>query len=104
MNKKLPQRQMIQKVKGRTFHLPLPLQETLKKICFDTDPIVKNFEIYILIRGIPTNSKIIWEEMVNIKKVFDALTWLKQNNPLYKHIILPDTYNGLYSENMELLK
>jgi len=28
INKKLPERQMIQKVKGRTFHLPLPLQET----------------------------------------------------------------------------
>jgi len=27
INKKLPERQMIQKVKGRTFHLPLPLQK-----------------------------------------------------------------------------
>jgi len=33
VNKKLPQRQMIQKIKGRTFHLPLFLQETLNKLC-----------------------------------------------------------------------
>ena len=36
------------------------------------------------------------------KKIFDALTWLKCNNPLYKHIILPDTHDKLCSEeNME---
>jgi len=39
INKKLSQRQMIQKVKGRTFHLPLPLQETWNKLCKNTDPI-----------------------------------------------------------------
>jgi len=51
--------------------------------------------MYILVRGIPTKkSKIIWE-MVNIKKIFDALTWMKRNNPLYNHIILPDTHDGL---------
>jgi len=31
--------------------------------------------MYILVRGIATKkSKIIWEEMVNIKKIFDAFT------------------------------
>ncbi|XP_018361467.1 PREDICTED: uncharacterized protein LOC108760158 [Trachymyrmex cornetzi] len=62
INKKLPQRQMVQKAKGRTFHLPLPLQETLNKLCKSTDPINKNHEI-ILVRGVPTNSKIIWEDI-----------------------------------------
>jgi len=47
INKKLPQRQMIQKVKGRTFHLPLPLQETWNKLCKNTDPININYELYI---------------------------------------------------------
>jgi len=94
-NKKLPERQMIQKVKGRTFHLPLPLQETLNKLCFDTDAINTDHELYILVRGIPTKSKIIWEEIVDIKKIFDALTWLKCNNPLYSRIVLPNIYNEL---------
>jgi len=64
---------MIQKVKGRTFHLPLPLQETWKKLCKNTNPININHELYILVRSIPTKSKIIWEEIVNVKTIFDAL-------------------------------
>jgi len=92
INKKLPQRQMIQKVKGRTFHLPLPLQETLNKLCKNTDPINMNHEMYILVRSIPTKSKITWEEIVSVIKVFDALTWLKHNNPFYKCIVLTMDY------------
>jgi len=33
--------------------------------------------------------------MVNVKKIFDALTRLKRNNPLYNHIILSDTHDEL---------
>ncbi|KYN07689.1 hypothetical protein ALC62_01337 [Cyphomyrmex costatus] len=40
INKKIPQKHMIQKVKGRTFHLPLPQDETWNKLCKNTDPIV----------------------------------------------------------------
>ena len=35
----MPHRQMIRKVKDKTFHLPLPLQETLNKICPPEDSI-----------------------------------------------------------------
>ena len=56
---------MIQKVKGKAFYLPRPLQETLNKLC--TDPINKNHEI-ILVRGVPKNSKITWEDTVDKKK------------------------------------
>ncbi|KYQ46785.1 hypothetical protein ALC60_14205 [Trachymyrmex zeteki] len=57
---------MVQKAKGRIFYLPLPLQETLNKLCKNTDPINKNHEI-ILVRDVSTNSKIIWEDMVDTK-------------------------------------
>jgi len=100
INKKLPQRQMIQKIKGRTFHLPLPLQETLSKLCKNTDPINMNHEMYILVRSIPTKSKIIWEEIVSVIKVFDALTWLKHNNPFYNCIVLPGIHDGLCLEKL----
>jgi len=56
--------------------------------------------LYILVRNIPTKSKIIWEEIVNIKKVFDALIWLKHNNPLYNNIMLPETHDGLCLEKL----
>jgi len=99
-NKKIPERSKIQKVKGRTFHLPLPLQQTLNKICSDIDPININYELYFIIRNIPTKSKIIWEDLVDIKKVFEALIWLKNNNFLYSHIILPNTHDKLCLEKL----
>lgn len=50
-------------------------------LCSDTDPIINtNHELYVLIRNIPIKSKIMWEEMIDIKKVFNALIWLKHNN------------------------
>lgn len=67
-NKKISEKQKIQKVTGTTFHLPLPLQETFDKLCSNTDPINSNHELCILLQNILTKSKIIWEHIVDIKK------------------------------------
>jgi len=99
-NKKIPHKQKVQKVKGRTFHLPLPLQETFHKLCSDTDPINVNHELCILLRNIPTKSKTIWEDLVDIKKIYEALKWLKNNNFLYFNIILPNTRDKLNLGNL----
>jgi len=56
INKKLPEKQMIQKVKSRTFHLPLLLQETWNKLCKNTDSININYEMYIFVRDIPAKN------------------------------------------------
>lgn len=87
--KLVPNRQMIKKVKGRTFHLPLPLEETLKTLPDPEDPINKNPELYILVRGVPTKSKIIWEDIVNVNKIYAALKYLKHTNAHYLEIKLP---------------
>lgn len=50
--------------------------------------------LFILVRNLPTKQNKIWETLVNVKKIYDALTWLKLNNILYKDINLPN-YNGL---------
>ncbi|XP_067206958.1 uncharacterized protein [Linepithema humile] len=42
--------------------------------------------------------------MVNVKKVFDALIWLKNNNPLYSEIILPNSHNELSLEKLNNLE
>ncbi|XP_048514295.1 uncharacterized protein LOC125501742 [Athalia rosae] len=87
--KNLPHRETVQKVKGRTFHLPLPLDETLNKVCRQMDPINLDHEFYMLVRGIPTKSKLVWEQPVDMNKVWEALVWLKTNNPQYSKIELP---------------
>ncbi|XP_031785938.1 uncharacterized protein LOC116417348 [Nasonia vitripennis] len=89
MNKNIPHYVKIDKVIGRTFHLPLPLEETLKKICPDTDPINADHELYILIRTHPTKANKIWEDYIDINKVWKALQWLKKNNSIYEKIELP---------------
>lgn len=66
MNKNLPHKYMVSKVKGRTFHLPLPLEETLRKICPPTNPINLNHELYILVRGIPNKANVVWEKLIDV--------------------------------------
>jgi len=47
---------MIQKVIGKAFHLPLPLEETLKKLPSPQKPIIDH-ELFILVRSLPTTKK-----------------------------------------------
>lgn len=94
--KNIPHYVKADKVKGRTFHLPLPLNETLKKICPDTDPLNTDTNLFIVVRSNPTKkSKIIWEDLVDIKKIWKALHILKQSNPLYSEIIIPSNHEEL---------
>ena len=97
--KNLPPKQRIEKVIGRTFHLPLSMEETLKRICPETEPINKNHEYYILVRSLPSaKTKTIWENKVNIGKVYAALQKLKSVNPEYKNIMLPVEANDLLND------
>lgn len=98
--KNLPQSHLQKKVKGRTFHLPLPIDETIKKICKPTDVINCDHELYILVRGVPTKSKIIWENLVDVKKVYEVLTWFKEHNPLYAQIQLPKSHDDLLTDKL----
>ncbi|XP_070517894.1 uncharacterized protein [Cardiocondyla obscurior] len=91
----IPERQKIQKVKDSTFYLPLPLEKTFNKLCAKTDPINLNSELCILVRNIPTKSKVIWEDLVNLRKIYQASKWLTERNFLYSGIVLPDTHNQL---------
>ncbi|KYN06207.1 hypothetical protein ALC62_02854 [Cyphomyrmex costatus] len=89
---------MIRKVKGRTFHLPLPIQETFNKVCPPEETINLNHELYILVRSIPKKSKTVWENLVNINKVYKALQWYKDNNPHYSDIRLPASSGDLIND------
>ena len=87
--KQLPPSHKISKVKGSTFHLPLPLTETLKRLPNPKEPLPLNGELYILLRSIPTHKKVIWQDLVDMHKVINALSKLKDINPMYAQIILP---------------
>ncbi|KAJ8671911.1 hypothetical protein QAD02_003170 [Eretmocerus hayati] len=71
--KNIPHHMKLDQEKGRTFHLPLPLKATLQKLCKDTDPINLDHELHVLIRSNPTKKKVIWEDYVDIQKIWIAL-------------------------------
>ena len=80
---------MVSKVRGSTFHLPLPLQETLKRLPTPSQPIPGQGELYILLRSIPTAKNVVWQDLVDINKVHSALCKLREINPFYSEIQLP---------------
>ncbi|MGH0190275.1 UNVERIFIED_CONTAM: hypothetical protein FKN15_044045 [Acipenser sinensis] len=88
-SKKLPHRQRVQKVHGRTFHLPLPLQETLSKLPPPNQALSDDLELHILVRSAPTESKTVCEDIVDLNKVYNVSQKLKEINPFYKDSILP---------------
>ena len=51
-------------------------------------------------RGVPTKSKIVWEKLVDLKKVWNVLVWLKANNPLYSKIVLPQSHDLLLNAKL----
>ena len=68
------------------FLLPLPITitkalETLSKHDGLPDP-----EMYVIINGKPTKGNVVWQQLVDIKKVKRAFNKLKEINWLYKSI------------------
>ena len=87
--KRLPPSHMVSKIRGSTFHLPLPFQETLKRLPTPDQPIPEHGELYILLRSIPSAKNVVWQDLVDINKVYSALCKLREINPLYREIQLP---------------
>ena len=52
-------------------------------------------ELFILMRSVLSKSNIIWQDLVDVQKVYNALLKLKEINPLYALIQLPGTPEGL---------
>lgn len=103
--KNRPRQEMMQKVIGKTFHLPLPLEKTLEKMPSPQQPIAPHQDLYILVRGLPSKQKLIFESFVNVNHVYEALLWLKEHNPLYNDITLPTSpeniLDGLNDEDIQ---
>ena len=76
------------------FFLPLPLSktlETLDKVKHSSDSSASssdlpNPELYIIVNGKPTKSKVVWRTLVDVNLVKTAIRKLKQCNWLYKEV------------------
>ena len=96
--KSLPSTHKIQKIHGTTFHLPLPLQETLKRLPEPHEALADTGELYILLRSIPSKRNVIWQDLVDVHKVYNALQKLKEINHLYSAIVMPGEPDELQLE------
>jgi len=94
--RQLPASHKIQKVTGTTFHLPLPIEETLNRSPDPQQALPNHGELFILIRSLPNKSNVIWQHLVDVNKVFNALLKLKKINPLYALIQLPGAPEELH--------
>ena len=70
------------------FFLPLPLNKTLETLndVNGGDTSLPNPELYIIVNGKPTKSKVIWRTLVNVNHVKQAINTLRSCNWLYKQV------------------
>ena len=84
---KVPKYNTLKACKGTMFCLPLPLDNT--KGLLDEAISSLNLpepEVYIVVNGKPTKNKTIWQELINVKNIKNALGKLNEINWLYKNV------------------
>ena len=85
---KVPIYNSLKACKGTVFFLPLPLNKTLETLdqveqCGGALP---NPELYIIVNGRPTKSKVVWRSLVDVNRVKKAISTLKLCNWLYRDV------------------
>ena len=99
ISSKLPHSERLNALKGNLIHLPLSTASTTERLYgsaekSETDRLF-DVEDLVQLYGQPNKDKKIWNHIVDRKKVHAALTWLHENNPNYKDIIVPATSDDI---------
>ena len=103
---KVPIYNSLKACNGTIFFLPLPLNKTLdtlhqanvsgKRVTALPDP-----ELYIIVNGKPTKSKIVWRSLVNVAHINAAVCKLKEINWLYGEVDT-DSVDEVYKKVIEI--
>ena len=88
---KVPIYNSLKACKGTMFFLPLPLNKTLEtlgqvKHPIDGDTALPDPELYVIVNGKPTTSKVVWRSLVNVDHVKAAVQKLREINWLYSEV------------------
>ena len=83
LNSSRPQNELIPALKGRIVYLPVDVEANAK---FVPENLLNIDSLVLLVGGQPTQQRRVWTSAVDLKKVHAALTWLRENNILYKDI------------------
>ena len=95
----IPYNQRMQSLKGFAVHLPAPVSETIQQLNQERPTSLINPDDFIILYGLPKKDKTVWRHLVNVNKIHNALKWLKENNPLYANVIIPDEPENLLPGN-----
>ena len=80
---KVPAYNSLKACKGTVFFLPLPLKKTLEtldggvKCSSSGETALPDPELYIIVNGKPTSSKIVWRSLLNVEHVKESRTNFK---------------------------
>ena len=88
------------------FFLPLPLKKTLDtlhqaNLSGKTETALPDPELYIIVNGKPTKSKIVWRSLVNVAHINAAVHKLKEINWLYGEVN-NDAVDEVYKKVIEI--
>ena len=90
ISSKLPKSERLSAIKGNMIHLPLTTSATANTLYKSaTERLFGEVEDLVLLYGKPNKDKEVWNHIVDRTKVLAALTWLCENNPNYKDIVVP---------------
>ena len=90
MGANLPYNSRMDKLKGFAVHITQPLDSAITELFGNRPTKLVNPDEYIVLHGIPKKDRAVWQRLVSVEKIHAALVWLKQNNPLYHKIDIPE--------------
>jgi len=64
VSKRLPPNHRVSKVCGSTFHLPLPIEKTLKRLPMPEGPQAEHSVLFDLLRSLPNKQNVVWQDLV----------------------------------------
>lgn len=89
---KVPAYNALQACRGYMFFLPLPLSKTWDTLSevelgrADLLVALPDPQLFIIVNGVPTKDKIVWQTLVDVNAVTLAIQKLKEINWLYKNV------------------
>ena len=101
---KVPMYNSLKACKGVMFFLPLPLEKTLDTFDeVDNNVSLASPELYIIVNGKPTKTKVVWHSLVDINEIKKAVQKLKDINWLYKDV-REDSVDEAVQDMVEVVK
>ena len=101
---KVPTYNSLKACKGSMLFLPLPLDKTLQTLEeVGENTTLASPELYIIVNGRPTKSKVVWRTLVDVNHIKAAVSKLREINWLYNHIH-EDCVDEAVNEVVEVVK